>query len=425
MSGAAQRCVDAEPLDGGSSSELPLEQVRADFPALAQQIHGRPLVYLDNAASTQKPRQVIEAISGFYSRDFANIHRGSHSLSNRATEAYEKARATVARFISARQTEEIVFVRNCTEAINLVAWSWAAPRLGQGDEVLVSQMEHHSNLVPWQEVCARTGARLKVAPIDERGQLDLEALNELLSGRTRVVAITHMSNVLGTVVPLASVIARAHAVGAVVVVDGAQGIVHERVDVSALDCDFYAFSGHKLYGPTGIGVLYGKRELLETMPPYQTGGGMVDIVEQERSTFLPAPLRFEAGTPNVAGAIGLAAAIDYLASLGRERVAQHERRLARRAGEALSALPGLRLIGTAPGKGSVISFVLDQAHPSDISMILDQQGVAIRAGHHCAQPLMRRFGVAATARASFALYNTADEIDALVAGMKKVIALCA
>jgi cysteine desulfurase/selenocysteine lyase len=366
---------------------------------------------------------VIDAVASFYARDFANIHRGSHTLSNRATEAYEHARQAVGRFLGAASAEEIVFVRNCTEAINLVAASYARPRLVEGDEVLVSEMEHHSNLIPWQRVCAATGARLRVLPVDDSGQLDLSALDELLSSKTRLVAITHVSNVLGTVNPVADLAQRVHDAGAVLLVDGAQGAVHAAVDVQQLGCDFYAVSGHKLYGPTGIGALYGRAELLAEMEPYQSGGGMVDRVELLDATYLSAPLRFEAGTPNIGGAIGLAEAVDYLAGLDLAAVHEHEQDLMHYGMDRLSQLDGLRIIGSTPRKTGVISFTLDQAHASDISMILDQQGVAIRAGHHCAQPLMQRFGVPATARASFGVYTTRAEIDTLVSALEKVIEL--
>lgn len=417
--------ASAERLSAGvvGASTLDVARVRADFPILAQQLRGRPLVYLDSAASAQKPRQVVEALSNFYLSDFANIHRGVHTLSIRATEAYEQARLTVQRFINAAEQQEIVFVRNCTEAINLVAATYGEQIVGPGDEVLVSAMEHHSNLVPWQRLCERRGGHLRVAPIDDRGDLLVEEFERLLGPRTKIVAVTHMSNVLGTVTPVRDLVNKAHAVGAKVVLDGAQAVAHLPVDVQQIECDFYAFSGHKLYGPTGVGVLYGKRELLDAMPPYQTGGGMVDTVTFEHTSVLDAPLRFEAGTPDIAGAVGLSAAIDYLTSLGLDAVSRHEGELMSYATAALSAVPDLRLIGTSASRASVISFALGQLHPHDVGTILDNQGVAIRAGHHCAQPLMQRFGVSATARASLGVYNNRADIDALVIGLHKVLEL--
>lgn len=417
--------ASAERLSAGvvGASTLDVARVRADFPILAQQLRGRPLVYLDSAASAQKPRQVVEALSNFYLSDFANIHRGVHTLSIRATEAYEQARLTVQRFINAAEQQEIVFVRNCTEAINLVAATYGEQIVGPGDEVLVSAMEHHSNLVPWQRLCERRGGHLRVAPIDDRGDLLVEEFERLLGPRTKIVAVTHMSNALGTVTPVRDLVNKAHAVGAKVLLDGAQAVAHLPVDVQQIECDFYAFSGHKLYGPTGVGVLYGKRELLDAMPPYQTGGGMVDTVTFEHTSVLDAPLRFEAGTPDIAGAVGLSAAIDYLTSLGLDAVSRHEGELMSYATAALSAVPDLRLIGTSASRASVISFALGQLHPHDVGTILDNQGVAIRAGHHCAQPLMQRFGVSATARASLGVYNNRADIDALVMGLHKVLEL--
>ena len=405
-------------LDG--TSLLDVEAIRADFPVLAQTVHGKPLVYLDNAASSQTPRQVIEAIDRFYRQDYANVHRGVHALSQRATVAFEDAREKVRRLLNAARTREVIFTRGTTEAINLVATSYARPRLGPGDEVLITHMEHHSNIVPWQMVCEQTGAQLKVVPIDDRGQLVMEELERLIGGRTRVVAVVHVSNALGTVNPVRRIVELAHAVGAVVMLDGAQAAPHQRVDVQALDCDFYAFSGHKLFGPTGIGALYGKEALLEAMPPYEGGGDMIETVSFEKTTYAALPAKFEAGTPNIAGAIGLGAAIDYFEGVGIERAAAYEAELLAYGAEALSQVPGLKMVGDAEERAGVLGFVLEGAHPHDIGTILDHEGIAIRAGHHCAQPVMERFGVAATARASIAFYNTRVEIDALVRGLESV-----
>ncbi len=395
--------------------------VREDFPILRQKVYGKPLVYLDNAATTHKPRVVIEAIERFYENDNSNIHRGLHALSERATAAFEAARDTVRRTLNAADLREIVFTRGTTEAINLVAQSFARPRLRPGDEIVISTLEHHSNIVPWQMVCEATGARLRVIPIGEAGELDMKAYEALLGPRTRLVAIVHVSNALGTINPVERVIEAAHARGIPVLLDGAQAVAHMKVDVRALDCDFYAFSGHKVYGPTGIGVLYGKVEHLEAMPPYQGGGDMIASVTFEKTTWNRLPYKFEAGTPHIAGGIGLAAALDYLDRLGLEGRAAHEQDLLVRATAALRAIPRVRIIGTAPAKASVLSFVIDGIHPHDIGTILDRDGIAIRAGHHCTQPLMDRFGVPATARASFALYNTRDEVDALAKGVARVI----
>jgi cysteine desulfurase/selenocysteine lyase len=394
--------------------------VREDFPALHQRVQGKPLIYLDNAATTQKPRPVLEALRRFYEQDCSNVHRGVHTLSQRATEAYERARETVRRFLNARSEEEIIFVRGTTEAINLVAHSFGRARVRAGDEILISAMEHHSNIVPWQILCEETGARLRVAPINDEGELILDEFERLLTARTRLVAITHLSNALGTIPPVREVIQLAHARGIPVLLDGAQAVAHLKVDVQELDCDFYAFSGHKLYGPTGIGVLYGKAEWLEAMPPYQGGGDMISSVTFEKTTYNRLPYKFEAGTPHIAGAIGLGAAIEYVTALGLDAIAAHERDLLIYATEALSGIPGLRLIGTAREKASILSFTLEGIHPHDIGTILDHEGIAIRAGHHCAQPVMERFGVPATARVSFALYNTREEVDALVTALQKV-----
>lgn len=392
---------------------LDVAAVRADFPILGRSVRGKPLVYLDNAASTQKPRGVVEVVARFYRDEYANIHRGIHELSERATEAYEGARARTARFIGAADPAEVVFVRGATEAINLVARCWARPRLGAWEEILITQMEHHANIVPWQIVSAEVGARLRVAPISDAGVLDLAALERMITDRTRIVAVTHVSNVLGTVNPIQEICRVAHARGIPVLVDGAQAVPHRGVDVRALGCDFYAFSGHKVYGPTGIGVLWGRRDLLERLPPYQGGGEMIETVAFERSTFKPPPHRFEAGTPHIAGAIGLAAAFDWIEGLGLEGVAAHEERLLARAVEVLGEIPGLRIVGTPAARAGVVSFVLDGIHPHDVGTVLDSEGVAIRAGHHCAQPLMDRLGLPATARASFAAYNTLEEVEAL------------
>ena len=396
---------------------LDVARVRADFPALHQQVNGRPLVYLDNAATTQKPQAVLDALLGFYSRDCANVHRGVHALSQRATDAYEGARETVARFLNARP-REIVFTRGTTEAINLVAYSYGS-RLSPGDEILITELEHHSNIVPWQMLAERTGARLRVAPIDDRGEIILEEFQRLLGPRTRIVAVAHVSNALGTVNPVEEICRLAHTYGARVLVDGAQAVPHLAVDVRALDCDFYAFSGHKIYGPTGIGVLFGRWELLEAMPPYQGGGDMIRSVTFEKTLYNDPPYRFEAGTPHIAGAIGLAAAIEYVTRLGLEEIRRHEQQLLEAATRALEEIPGVRIVGTAAHKAAVVSFVLDGVHPHDVATVLDHEGVAVRAGHHCAQPLMERFGLPATTRASFALYNTLEEVDALAQAVRR------
>jgi cysteine desulfurase/selenocysteine lyase len=397
-----------------------LERVRADFPILAREIHGRPLAYLDNAASTQKPRAVAAAIVDCYEGWYANVERGVHTLSQLATERRERARETVRRFLNAPSADEIVFTRGTTEGINLVAEAWGrgpAANVGPGDEVLITGLEHHSNLVPWQRLCEERGALLRVAPIDERGEVPLDEFERLLSPRTRVAAFAHVSNALGTVNPVREMAGLAHAAGALVVVDGAQAVPHMTVDVRALGCDFYAFSGHKVYGPSGIGVLWGRKELLDAMPPWQSGGGMVHTVSHERTTYAPPPHRFEAGTPFIEGAAGLAAAIDYLTALGLPAVAAWEGELLALATARLLEIPGLRLVGTARRKAAVLSFTMEGIHPHDLGTILDGEGVAIRAGHHCAQPVMQRFGVPATARASFGLYNTPDEVEALAAAL--------
>ena len=390
----------------------------ADFPILRQQIHGKPLVYLDNAATSQKPQCVIEAEARYYAECNANIHRGVHTLSQRATEAYESARNTVQRFINAAQREEIVFVRGTTEAINLVATSYGR-RLRPGDEILITEMEHHSNIVPWQLLCERSGALLRVATIDGDGALRLAEFERLLGPRTRLVAVTQVSNALGTINPIARIVELAHANGSPVLVDGAQAVPHLGVDVQALGCDFYAFSGHKLYGPTGIGVLYARRELLEEMPPYQGGGDMIRAVTFAKTTYNDLPYKFEAGTPNIAGVVGLGAAIDYVNAVGLAAIAAHEHELLDYASATARELRGVRVIGTAPDKASILSFVIDSVHPHDAATVLDVEGVAVRAGHHCAMPVMEHFGVPATVRASFALYNTRSDVDALWRAVRK------
>ncbi|MEW5707325.1 MAG: cysteine desulfurase [Pseudomonadota bacterium] len=398
----------------------PAYRWREDFPVLKQQVYGKPLVYLDNAATSQKPAAVIEAERRYYEEYNANVHRGVHALSQKATDAYEGAREKVARFLNARSAREIVFVRGCTEGVNLVAQSYGRAVLKPGDEVLITAMEHHSNIVPWQMACQQTGAVLKVAPINDAGEMVFEEFERLLSERTKIVAAVHVSNALGTINPVGRIVERAHAVGAKVLLDGAQAAPHVPVDVQALDCDFYALSGHKIYGPTGIGALYGKEALLAAMPPYQGGGDMIKVVTFEKTLYNDLPYKFEAGTPNIAGAIGLGAALDYVAGIGMEAIAAHEHALLEYATEAVAGIKGLRLVGTARQKAGILSFVMDGVHPHDIGTILDHQGVAIRAGHHCAMPVMDRYGVPATARASFALYNTREDVDALVAGLRKV-----
>jgi cysteine desulfurase/selenocysteine lyase len=402
-------------------STFDVTRVRADFPILTQQVYGKPLVYLDNAASAQKPQQVIDAVSNFYGTGYASIHRGLYSLSERATETYESTRNTVQRFIGARDVREIVFVRGTTEAINLVAQTYGRTHFRPGDEIVISAMEHHSNLVPWQMLCEDKGAFLRVVPISDEGELLLQEFEKLLSPRTRLVAVAHVSNVLGTINPIRQICEMAHSHNIPVLVDGAQAVPHLAVNVQELDCDFYAFSGHKLFGPTGVGILYGKATLLEAMPPYQGGGHMISSVTFEKTLYNSLPAKFEAGTPNIAGTIGLGVAIEYLNRIGIEAITAYERELLSYATEALSEIRELRLIGTAKQKTGVLSFVLDGIHPHDIGSILDREGIAIRAGHHCAQPLMTRFGVPATARASLVFYNTKEEIDALVSGIRKVL----
>jgi cysteine desulfurase/selenocysteine lyase len=396
-----------------------LARVRADFPILARQINGHPLVYLDNAASTQKPRAVAAAIVDCYEGWYANVERGVHTLSQLATGARERARETVRRFLNAPSAEEVIFTRGTTEAINLVAASWGRQNVGPGDEILITGLEHHSNLVPWQRLCEERGALLRVAALDDRGEVRLDEFARSLSPRTRLAAFAHVSNALGTVNPVREMSAMARRAGAVVLVDGAQAVPHLTVDVQALGCDFYAFSGHKVYGPSGIGALWGRAELLAAMPPWQSGGGMVHSVSFEKTTYAPPPHRFEGGTPFIEGAAGLAAALDYLTALGLPAVAAWEGELLALATERLAAIPGLRIVGTARAKAAVLSFTMEGIHPHDLGTILDHQGVAIRAGHHCAQPVMERFGVPATARASFAFYNTPEEVEILAAALHR------
>jgi len=397
-----------------------VQAIRRDFPILRERVHDKPLVYLDNAATTQKPRRVIDRLNAFYRRENANVHRGVHLLSERATDAYEDARRTVCRFLNAADPKEIVFVRGTTEAINLVAQSYGRTHVGSGDEIVITTMEHHSNIVPWQIVCGQTGARLRVAPMTDDGDIDLDAYEALLSARTKIVAVVHVSNALGTINPIAEIVRIAHAGGIPVLVDGAQAVAHMPVDVRALDCDFYAFSGHKVFGPTGIGVLYARASLLDAMPPYQGGGDMISAVTFERTLYNVPPYKFEAGTPDIAGAIGLAAALEYVEAIGLDHVRAHEHELLAYGTAALSQVPGLRLTGTAAHKAGILAFVLEGVHPHDIGTILDREGVAIRTGHHCCQPLMDRLGVPATARASLALYNTREEVDALARALDKV-----
>jgi cysteine desulfurase/selenocysteine lyase len=395
-----------------------VQTIRRDFPILREQINGKPLVYLDNAASSQRPRQVLDAITGYYEHDHANVHRGVHTLSQRATDAYEGSRDVIRRFINARDVKEVIFVRGATEAVNLVAQSFVRPKAGPGDEILISGLEHHANIVPWQLVCEQTGAALKVIPITTTGEVDFAAFEKLIGPRTRILALAHVSNALGTVVPVEKFIAVARRHGVPVLLDGAQAIPHGKVDVRALDCDFYCFSSHKMLGPTGMGVLYGRQQLLEAMPPWQGGGDMILSVTFEKTTYNQLPWKFEAGTPHISGAIGLAAAIRYLENIGIERIAAYEHDLLVYATRRLQEVPGLTIIGTAPQKAAVASFVMAGIHPHDIGTILDTEGVAIRTGHHCAMPVMDFFGIPATARASMAFYNTFEEIDVLIAALE-------
>ena len=403
------------------SSGFDAERVRADFPVLQQQVNGRPLVYLDNGATSQKPQAVIDELVRYYSTENANVHRGVHTLSQNATEDYEGARTKVKRLLNAADDHEIVFTRGTTDSINMVAQSFGKQNLGPGDEVIVSNMEHHSNIVPWQMLREEKGVVLRVVPIDESGDLLMDEYERMLSPRTKLVSITHVSNALGTILPVEQIIGMAHAQGIPVMLDGAQAVPHMAVDMQKLDCDFYVFSGHKLFGPTGIGVLYGKAELLETMPPVQGGGDMIKSVTFERTIYNDLPYKFEAGTPNIAGAIGLGAAIDYVQSVGYDSFATHEGELLEYGTKALETIEGLRIIGTSPRKAGILSFVMENVHPHDIGTILDAEGVAVRTGHHCAQPVMQRFQIPATVRASMAMYNTREDIDALVRAIDRVI----
>jgi len=403
-----------------SRASLDVGAIRGDFPILRESIHGKPLVYLDNAATTQKPQCVIDRLARFYSHENANVHRGVHLLSERATDAYEQARIAAGRFLHAADPKEIVFVRGTTEAINLVAQTYGRARVGPGDEIVVSAMEHHSNIVPWQMLCEEKGARLRVVPITDEGELELDEYERLLTDKTKIVATVHVSNALGTINPVHRIVRLAHERGIPVLVDGAQSVAHMPVDVQALGCDFFAFSGHKIFGPTGIGVLYAKAALLDAMPPYQGGGDMISSVTFARTLYNVIPHKFEAGTPNIAGAVALAAALEYVEAIGPDRISAHEHELLAYGTERLSDIRGLRLTGTAAEKAGILAFVLDGVHPHDVGTILDREGVAIRTGHHCCQPLMERLGVPATARASLALYNTRDEIDALAAALEKV-----
>ena len=401
--------------------DFDVAEIRKDFPILKQKVHGKPLVYFDNGATSQKPQQVIDALSRYYSAENSNIHRGVHDLSERATAAYETAREKIRAFINAPTDKEIIFVRGTTEAINLVAQSYGRSFLKTGDEIIVSAMEHHSNIVPWQILCEQVGAYLRVIPINHDGEILMDEYRRLLNERTKLVSVTHVSNALGTVVPVKEIVALAHQRGVPVLLDGAQAVPHLKVDVQDLGCDFYAFSGHKVFGPTGVGVLYGRAEMLEKMPPYQSGGDMISLVTFEKTHYNVLPYKFEAGTPNIAGGIGLGAAIDYLDGLDWQQVEAHERQLLSYATDELSKIDAVRIIGTAEEKAGVVSFVIDHVHAHDVGTILDQEGVAIRAGHHCAMPVMQRFGVPATARASFAFYNTTAEIDVMVQAIHRVL----
>ena len=397
-----------------------VEKIREDFPVLKQTIHGKPLVYLDSAATAQKPTAVVDAIRQFHEVDCANIHRGVHELSQRSTAAYEETRVKARHFLNSKTTNELIFVRGTTEGINLVASSWGRKNVKEGDEIIISAMEHHSNIVPWQMLCEEKGAKLRVIPMNDRGELILEEYEKLLNPRTRMVAVAHVSNALGTINPVKQIIEMAHRAGAVALIDGAQSTPHLQVDVQALDADFYTLSGHKVVGPTGIGILYGKAALLNAMPPYQGGGDMIKVVTFEKTTYADLPYKFEAGTPNIAGGIGLGAAFDYVNKIGLDKIAAYEHELLLYGTEALSRIPGLRIIGTAREKAAVLSFVMEGIHPHDIGTVLDRQGIAVRTGHHCAQPVMDWFHVPATTRASLAFYNTMAEIDALAAGLGKV-----
>jgi cysteine desulfurase/selenocysteine lyase len=412
--------MDAEVIRAASPQRLDVASLRRDFPILAERVNGKPLVYLDNAATTQKPASVIDALDAYYRHENANVHRGVHTLSQRATDDYESARARIARFIGGVATEEVIYTSGTTGGLNLVAQSYGRNVLRPGDDVVISGLEHHSNIVPWQLVCAQTGASLKVVPVNDAGEIEMDAFERLLGPRTKIVAFTHVSNALGTITPIERVIRLAHDAGAIVVVDGAQAIAHVGVDVRALDCDFYAFSGHKIFGPTGIGALYGKAAILDAMPPWQGGGDMIRSVTFEKTEYNDLPYKFEAGTPNIAGAIGFGAAIDYVERVGIGAIAAYEDALLDYATRRVEAIPGLRIVGTAAHKAAIVSFTLDGVHAHDVGTILDNEGIAVRAGHHCAMPVMERFGISGTARASFALYNTFDEIDALASGIERV-----
>ena len=403
------------------TTTLDINKVRADFPILKQSINGHPLVYLDNGATSQKPQSVIDAIVNYYTTTNSNVHRGVHTMSQQATDGYEGARSKVREFINAGDDKEIIFTRNTTEGINLVAHSYGRQHVGPGDDIIVSNMEHHSNIVPWQMLCEEKGANLLVVPIDDTGELVMDEYEKMLSPRTKLVSITHVSNALGTILPAKQIVEMAHAHGAPVLLDGAQAVPHMPVDMKDLDCEFYVFSGHKLFGPTGIGILYGKAEYLEAMPPFLGGGEMIKSVTFEKTIYNDLPYKFEGGTPDIAGAIGLGAAIDYVNNLGFDQITAHEEELLRYGTEALSSIEGLRIIGTAENKAGILSFVMDKAHPHDIGTILDEQGIAVRTGHHCAQPVMARFQIPATARASMAFYNTKEDIDALVKGIDRVL----
>ncbi len=416
MNEAVNNAINESPQ---SNAVFDIERIRAEFPALHQEVNGAPLSYLDNGASTQKPQCVIDAISHYYSYDNANVHRGIHTLSQRATDKFEAARETVRSFINASSLEEVIFTSGTTDSINLVAESYGGSVLTEGDQILVSELEHHSNIVPWQILAAKTGAVVHAMPVLENGELDMPAFHSLLNEKTKIVAVTQVSNALGTITPLEEITEAAHAVGAKVMVDGAQAIAHTGVDVQALDCDFYAFSGHKIFGPTGIGALFGKRELLEAMPPYRAGGDMIKVVSFSGTEYNELPYKFEAGTPNIAGTIGLAAALDYVSEIGIEQIARYEAQLLDYATQAMSAIPGLRMVGTARNKAGILSFIIDGVHASDVGTLLDHQGVAIRVGHHCAMPVMEKFGLNATCRASLALYNNTQDIDRLVAALQK------
>lgn len=400
---------------------LDIKKIREDFPILHQEVKGKPLIYFDNAATSQKPRVVIEALTRYYGGYNSNVHRGAHTLADKATQAFEDTRKKAQKFLNAAHLEEVIFTRGTTEGINLVAQSYGRSQLQAGDEILLSQMEHHSNIVPWQLVAEQTGAKIKVIPVNEAGELQVEKLSELLTKRTKIVALVHISNALGTINPVAQVIRKAHEVGAVVLIDGAQSSPHLRIDVQELDADFYAFSGHKMYGPTGIGVLYGKKALLEAMPPYMGGGEMIDRVSFEKTTFNDLPYKFEAGTPNIADTVALGAAIDYVTELGQENIARHENELLEYASQKMKEIEGVRLVGTAAHKTSVLSFLVDGVHHYDLGMMLDTSGIAVRTGHHCTQPLMDHFGISGTIRASLAVYNTREEVDRFTEELARLV----